>query len=158
MRTNHISLLVRSLIITAMISTGLGAFAQGILYPRPEIREQPFFVKNLRVSSAITDSVAETTVEQTFVNDSSIDQEGTYLFPLPDGAAVTSFTLKAGDRVIEARMLGKDEARGIYESIVRRRRDPALLEYVGHGLFRASVFPIPAHGERLLTLKYAQVL
>src|SRR5205814_585017 len=125
---------------------------------RPEMREQPFFVKNFRVSAVVTDALAETTVEQTFINNSSADQEGTYLFPLPEGASVTSFSLRAGDRVIEGRLLGKDEARGIYESIVRRRKDPALLEYMGRGLFRSSVFPIPAHGERVLTLKYAEVL
>jgi Uncharacterized protein containing a von Willebrand factor type A (vWA) domain len=134
------------------------ANGQGILVPRPEIRETPFFVKSVRISSSIADSVAETTVEQVFVNGSSIDQEGTYLFPLSEGASVTSFSLKAGDKVIEGRLLTQEEARGIYESIVRRRKDPALLEYVGHSLFRASVFPIPAHGERTLTLKYAEVL
>src|SRR2546421_310348 len=133
--------------------------AQGILIPeRPEVRDQPFSVRTVRVTCAITDGVAETTVEQTFLNNSSIDQEGTYLFPLPDGATVTAFSLRAGDRVIEARMLSREEARAIYESIVRRRRDPALLEYVGRGLFRSSVFPIPARGERTLTLKYAEAL
>lgn len=156
----HFRAQVTTLLVTgfALLLFAPTVLAQGILYPRPEIREQPFFVKSVRVSSVLNDSVAETTVEQTFVNDSSIEQEGTYLFPLPDGATVTSFSLKAGDKVMEARMLSKEEARGIYEAIVRRRRDPALLEYVGRGVFRASVFPIPAHGERLLTLKYAEVL
>ncbi len=134
------------------------AFAQGILYPRSDVRIQPFFVKSVRVTTVINDSLAETTVEQTFVNDSSAEQEGTYLFPLPDGATVTSFSLRAGDRVMEAKVLSKEEARAVYESIVRRRKDPALLEYIDRGLFRSSVFPIPAHGERALTLKYAEVL
>lgn len=155
--------------ISMALALGLGATlavavreanAQGIMISeRPEfIREQPFSVRNVKVSATITDGVAETAVEQTFVNNSGVDQEGTYLFPLPDGASVTSFTLRAGDRVLEGRLLGRDEARGIYESIVRRRRDPALLEYVGRGLFRSSVFPIPARGERTLALKYAEVL
>lgn len=145
-------------IILLLSPTGTAACAQGILYPRPEVREQPFWIKSVRVTSSITDALAETTVEQTFYNSSSVEQEGTYLFPLPPGASVTSFTLRAGDRVLEGRMLDKEEARRIYESIVRRRRDPALLEYVGGSLFRASVFPIPPHKERILTLKYAEVL
>lgn len=134
------------------------ACAQGILYPRPEIRTQPFYVKNLRVNTTITDSVAETTVEQTFVNESSVEQEGTYLYPLPEGAAPTSFSMTVGDRTMEPRILSKDEARSIYESIVRRRRDPALLEYVGRNLVRISVFPIPARGERLIRLRYTEIL
>jgi Ca-activated chloride channel family protein len=132
--------------------------AQGILYPRPEIRIQPFYVKNLRVNTVITDAVAETTVEQTFVNASSVDQEGTYLYPLPEGASPTSFSMTVGDRTLEPRILTKEEARQIYESIVRRRRDPALLEYVGRSLVRISVFPIPAQGERVIRLRYTEVL
>jgi Ca-activated chloride channel homolog len=151
----HLSRLTCAL---ALIMTGSAAMGQGILYPRDTVREQPFFVKSVRVSTAINDSLAETTVEQTFFNDSSVEQEGTYLFPLPEGASVSAFSLRAGDRVIEARMLGKDEARSIYESIVRRRKDPALLEYMGRGLFRASVYPIPARSERILTLKYTEIL
>jgi len=134
------------------------ALGQGMLFPRPEVREWPFSLKSVRVNATITDALVETSVEQVFLNDTSVEQEATYLFPLPEGATVTSFTLKAGERVIEGRVLPKDEARAIYESIVRRRRDPALLEYMGGGLFRASVFPIPPHQDRVLTLRYAQVL
>jgi Ca-activated chloride channel family protein len=146
--------------IFALLFAVLGGAArgQGILFPRPEIREQPFSVKSVRVTANVTENVAETAVEQVFVNNSRFEQEGTYLFPLPEGATVTSFSLKAGDRVLEGRVLRKEEASSIYESIVRRRRDPALLEYMGHGLFRASVFPIPPGGERTLTLKYAQIV
>ncbi len=35
-----------------------------------------------------------------------------------------------------------DEARKIYEDIVRKKKDPALLEYVGYGLYRTSAFPL----------------
>ncbi len=134
------------------------ASGQGMLVPRPDVREWPFSIKRVQVTSTIRDALVETAVEQVFGNESEREQEGTYLFPLPEGATVTSFTLKAGDRTIEGRVLPKNEARGIYESIVRQRRDPALLEYTGGGVFRASVFPIPPHADRTLTLRYTQVL
>ena len=41
---------------------------------------------------------------------------------------------------------------------MRRRRDPALLEYVGRNAFQASIYPIPAGGERRVELEYSQVL
>ncbi len=145
------------LILLASFATQC-ARSQGILYPRPDVSTQPFYVKNLRVNTKITDAVAETSVEQTFVNNSSAPQEGTYLFPLPVGAMPTAFSMTVGDRVMEPRILSKDEARGIYETIVRQRRDPALLEYVGRDLVRVSVFPIPAHGERIIKLRYAEIL
>jgi Ca-activated chloride channel family protein len=62
-----------------------------------------------------------------------------------------------GDR-LEGQLLARDEARRIYEDIVRRRRDPALLEYVGRNAFQASVYPIPPGGERRIELEYSQVL
>jgi Ca-activated chloride channel family protein len=132
--------------------------AQGILFPRHDVRIQPFYVKNLRVRANITDGIAETSVEQTFVNDSFVEQEGTYLYPLPEGAMPTSFSMTVGDRTLEPTILRREEARSIYESIVRRRRDPALLEYVGRNLVQISVFPIPAHGERVIRMRYTEVL
>ena len=79
--------------LAVLLSAGsIAAFGQGLILPEPPIgrdrpiRIQPFYVKNLRVNATITDNIAETVVEQTFVNDSSIEQEGTYLFPLPEGA------------------------------------------------------------------------
>ena len=60
-------------------------------------------------------------------------------------------------REMPGRLLPKDEARRIYEEIVRTKRDPALLEYMGRGLFRTSVFPIPAGADRKVTLRYTQL-
>ena len=132
--------------------------AQGILYPRDAVRIQPFYVKNLRVSTVIKDAAAETTVEQTFVNSSSVEQEGTYLYPLPEGASPTAFSMTVGDRTMEPRILTHDEARQTYENIVRRRRDPALLEYIGRNLVRISVYPIPPQGERVIRMRYTEIL
>ena len=50
------------------------------------------------------------------------------------------------------------QARRIYEEIVRRKRDPALIELAGHGLIRARVFPINPGETRKITLRYTQVL
>jgi Ca-activated chloride channel family protein len=144
--------------LAALFGIHSAVHAQGILYPRPEVTIQPFYVSKLHVNTVINDAVAETTVEQTFVNTSSVPQEGTYLYPLPDGAAPTSFSMTIGDRTLEPRILTHDEARSIYESIVRRRRDPALLEYVDRSLIRVSVFPIPPKGERIIRLRYTEVL
>ncbi len=138
--------------------------AQGILLPEnprvgtPPLRPSPFYVKNLRINAMIHDGVAETVVEQTFVNDSNTEQEGTYLYPLPEGAVPSAFSMTVGDRTMEPRVLTKEEARSVYESIVRRRKDPALLEYVGRNLVKISVFPIPAHGERIIRMRYTETL
>ncbi len=70
--------------------------------------------------------------------------EGTYVFPLPEDAAVSSFDMWVDGKKFEGKLLGRDEARRIYEDIVRQQKDPALLEYIGRGAFQARIFPIPA--------------
>ncbi len=144
--------------LALLLSLTAASWAQGVLIPPEGGRVQPFTIKQHLVSVAIRDGVAETTVEQTFVNTTEIPQEGEYWFPVPDGAAVTRFTLTVGDRVVEARLLPKEEARRIYENIVRRRRDPALLEFAERNLLRARVFPIPPRGERRVQLRYSETL
>ena len=39
------------------------------------------------------------------------------------------------------------EAREIYEGFIRRNQDPALLEWIGTGMFKTSVFPVPAENQ-----------
>jgi Ca-activated chloride channel family protein len=137
---------------------------QGVLVPVGERAVDdrriapPFSVKQHLVSVSIRDGVAETTIEQRFVNLTDRVQEAEYWFPVPEGAAVTRFTLAMGDKVVEARLLPKEEARRIYENIVRRRRDPALLEFAERNLLRAQVFPIPPKGERRIQLRYTETL
>lgn len=151
---------MRTIATTVFLIFALPALvrAQGVLVPDERGREQPFQVKQHLVNVFIRDGVAETTIEQTFVNTSSTPQEGEYWFPVPEGAAVTRFTLTVGDRAVEARLLPKEEARRIYENIVRQRRDPALLEFAERNLLRARVFPIPPKGERRIQLRYSETL
>jgi hypothetical protein len=56
------------------------------------------------------------------------------------------------------RQIPAKEARTIYEGYVRRNQDPALLEWVGYGMFQTSVFPVPPGAERKVTLKFSQLL
>lgn len=111
-----------------------------------------------RVNVTIADQVAVTHIDQLFVNDNDWMLEGTYLFPLPAGAAVSQLTMWVDGVPIEAKILAKEEARAIYDEIVRQLRDPALLEYVGSSAIQANVFPIPAHAERRIEIEYSQVL
>jgi len=115
-------------------------------------------IKDHRVTITIEDQVAKTHVDQVFLNDAPFDVEGTYLFPLPEDASLSQFAMWVDGQKLEGKVLNKDEARRVYESIVRQRRDPALLEYVGRNAFQARVFPIPARGEKRIELEYTQVL
>ncbi|MBD0325127.1 MAG: VWA domain-containing protein, partial [Pyrinomonadaceae bacterium] len=84
--------------------------------------------------------------------------EGTYLFPIPDSASIVEFAIWEGDRKLVGEVRSREEARRIYDEIVRRQRDPGLLEYAGKNLLQASIFPIPPHSDKKLELTYTQVL
>ena len=129
--------------------------------PRPE-RPVPFrdslSIKYHRVTVDIEDQAATTHVDQVFVNEMPYDIEGEYIFPLPEGASISQFAMWVDGKRLEAQVLNRDEAREIYEDIVRQQRDPALLEYIGRNAFRARIYPIPARGEKRVELEYTQVL
>ena len=111
-----------------------------------------------RVSVEINNQVATTRIEQVFANRSETVAEGTYVFPLPVGAAVSDLVMWVDGRPIEAKILDAEQARDIYDEIVRQMRDPALLEYVGAGAIQASVFPIQPHSEVKIEIEYGQLL
>ena len=115
-------------------------------------------VERYSVDAVVDGPVATVHVTQVFRNDTPGPVEGTYVFPLPPDAAVSDFQMTVDGQVLEGKLLGKEEARRIYQEIVRRTRDPALLEHLGRGLFQASVFPIPPGESRTIELTYRQVL
>ena len=110
------------------------------------------------VDVEIEDQIATTHIDQLFVNNSDRLLEGIYLFPLPQGAAVNELTMWVNGQPIEAKILEADEARQIYDEIVRQLRDPALLEYVGTSAIQANVFPIPPREERRIEITYSSIL
>src|SRR5580765_2564541 len=118
----------------------------------------PMEVVYHRVKVEINDRVATTSVDQEFRNPGSNRVEGTYLFPLPPGAHIDKFSMDINGKQAEAELLPADKARHIYEDIVRKMRDPALLEYVGRDAFKVRIFPIEPHGTKHIKIKYTQVL
>lgn len=117
-----------------------------------------YSVQSLNVDADVSDSVAKVTVTQTFKNEGTTTIEATFLFPLPYDGAIDSMTLLVDGKEFPAKLLDAKEARSVYESIVRKKRDPALLECVGSGMFQTSAFPIPAGETRSVTIEYSQIL
>ena len=159
---SYLATTIAAVILLLTIATP--AFADGIVVPDPPPDPMPpeemgwLTIRYHHVDVTIEDQVAITHVEQEFVNEHDWEAEGTYIFPLPEGAAVSEFAMWVDGKRVEGNILKADEARAIYEDIVRRRRDPALLEYVGRGAVQARIFPIPPGGSRKIELEYSQVL
>ena len=115
-----------------------------------------------RVSStvrAVVDGrVARFEVHERFRNNGGGLAEGTYHYPLPGEAVFSDFSLFQGEQELKGEMMASEQARSIYEAIVRSKRDPALLTLVGHGLIRAQVFPIQPGETRTVILRFTQLL
>ena len=110
------------------------------------------------VRTRIEGRVAQVEVEEQFRNAGNVRAEGTYLYPLPGEAVFQNFSLWMGETEVRGEIMTAEQARGIYEEIVRRLRDPALLTLEGHGLIRARVFPIAPGETRRVVLRYTQLL
>jgi Ca-activated chloride channel family protein len=115
-------------------------------------------VRSLSVNATVRGRVARVELDQVFFNPSHSELEGTYLFPLPENAAVDGFSMWVDGTEMQGELLDADRARSIYEAIVRSRRDPALLEFMGTRLFRARIFPIPPQTEKRVRLRYTEML
>jgi len=126
--------------------------------PRPLPLPNVLPVKSIQIDTKINGQVATTHVEQIFSNMTPYTLEGTYFFPIPDSASIVEFAIWENGKRLSGEVRSREEARRIYDEIVRRQRDPGLLEYAGKDLFQASIFPIPANSDKKLELTYTQVL
>src|SRR6516162_5380322 len=68
----------------------------------------------LDVRARIDGLIALVEVCQTFLNSHDQPLEATYIFPLPDRAAVTSFRLEVAGRVVEGELQERGQARQNY--------------------------------------------
>lgn len=81
--------------------------------------------------------------------------EVTCYFQLPDGAIVTDLWLWINDTTImKALIIDRWTASSIYESIVRRRRDPAILYKEYSNYYQLRIYPLVGTGTRKIKLTY----
>ena len=171
MRTRLVTLL------TVILSATAGA--QGRLIPRPcplpppppcrdgrcaEITPNPACIVNnaiVRTSSTVrvemVNRVLRYEVNETFVNTGRGLGEADYLFPLPAGSAFEDLKLSINGELVSGETMNATDARRIYEDIVRRHRDPALVEWMGAGLLRARIFPINPGEEKRVVVRFQSI-
>jgi Ca-activated chloride channel homolog len=155
----------RSLLLATALVTPIAARAQGWIEPTPVPpgRIAPPMSWNVtRIATSIRATVegrvARIEVEEQFRNNGGGMAEGTYHYPLAGEAVFQSLSLWMGETEMRGELMDATKARGIYEEIVRRRRDPALVTLAGHQLLRAQVFPIQPGETRKVVLRFTQIL
>jgi Ca-activated chloride channel family protein len=139
--------------------------AQGWIIPRPPISPpvciercmpQPVALERTssNVRATLADHVLRYEVEETFRNRGATMQEADYMYPLPAGAAFQELQLSINGQLVSGEIMDAGRARSTYEEIVRRQRDPALVEWMGYGLLRARIFPINPGEEKRVVLRF----
>lgn len=115
-------------------------------------------LRRVDINAETAGDYAFTTVEHIFFNPTDVQLEGTFRFPLPDGAMPLGLAMEINGRMMEGEIVEREKARRTYESIVDEMQDPALLEWQQGNEFKLRVFPIEAHGEKRVILRYASPL
>ena len=99
----------------------------------------------VEVRTSISGLIAETRLRQTFRNALDEPLEATYIFPLPDRAAVTTFQMRIADRTIDGQLKERGEARKDYDAAIKKGHRAAIAEEERSGTFNLRVGNIPAH-------------
>ncbi len=153
--------------LALLLCTTAAALADGfIIIPNPPERPHhprhhafaPLEVRTHHVEVKIDGQIATTSVDQEFYNPNDRALEGIYMFPIPKTAHIDKFSMEIGGEQVEAELLDADKARGIYEDIVRRMKDPALLEYGDRKAFKVRIFPLEPRKVKRVQLTYTELL
>ena len=120
--------------------------------------EYPLPLAQLGIDVVVEDQVARVALDQTFHNTQAQDLEGVYRFAIPADAALQRLAMYVNGQLEESAVVERMAARRIYEQLVYRRVDPALLEWAGTGRLSLRVYPIPANSDKRLVLAYTQSL
>lgn len=145
--------LLLGLPVLAALPAG-SASAQGILLPNGD-GATPLRQTEQRVHFQVTDDLTVAHVTHEFRNETDTALEAIYYFTLPKGATTTDFAMWMDGKRIKGEVLPRERARAVYDSIVSRLRDPALLETSDGDLFTASIYPIPPRGTQRIEVEFA---
>ena len=96
-------------------------------------------------------------ITERFLNRGNVAGETEYLLPLPRRAAFEDLALSINGEMVTGETMNSDRARAIYEEIVRRQRDPALVEWMGQGLLRTRIFPIAPGEEKTVVVRFRAI-
>lgn len=146
----------RGLLVLALALFSVGPLhAQGMLIPEAKHKAPALALVSHEVAIAIQDQAAQTHVEQTFRNNTPRDLNGSYIFPVPRGAAVRAFTLFLDGVKVEGKLVGGADARALCANCARVSQNPGLLDYLGNDLLTVEVPTVAAGKDVTVAVKYS---
>jgi Ca-activated chloride channel family protein len=135
----------------------------GVIVPRgssyPDSRM--LSVDKMRVDISIDSLFVKVKIMEIFKNNKNYDQEGEYIFTMPDNAMISNFAIWEDGNRIKGVIMEKKKARNLYEKIKARLIDPGLFEQENNfsvNKFKVNIYPIPANGYKRIEIEYTELL
>ncbi len=115
-------------------------------------------LKGMDVQARIDGLLSLVSIRQTFFNAWDEPLEATYIFPLPDRAAVTMFRLEVAGRVVEGRIEERAKAREEYDLALAAGHQAGIAEEERPGVFTLRVGNLPPGEQATIHLELAGTL
>jgi Ca-activated chloride channel homolog len=132
--------------------------ASGLYIQTPNQQPIAFPLKHTEVNAKVNGNISRVEVIQSFENPFNTTLEATYIFPLPDEAAVDDMLIKIGDRTIQGSIKKRQEAQQIYEQAKRQGRTAGLLEQERDNIFTQSLANIQPGEQIDVIIRYTDSL
>ncbi|NET73446.1 MAG: VWA domain-containing protein, partial [Sphaerospermopsis sp. SIO1G2] len=130
----------------------------GLYIHTPNQEPIAFPLQHTEVKAKVDGNISRVEVTQTFINPFTNTLEATYIFPLPDQAAVDNMLIKIGDRQIQGSIKKRQEAQQIYQQAKQQGRTAGLLEQERDNIFTQSLANIRPGEEIQVIICYTDSL
>ncbi len=115
-------------------------------------------LETTHVFAELSGTVARVDIVQTYTNPFPVPIEAVYVFPLPENSAVDDMKMRIGDRIIEAEIQKRAQAKRTYEKAKAAGKTAALLEQERPNIFTQSVANIAPNERIEISLRVVQTL
>jgi Ca-activated chloride channel family protein len=146
---------MRNSLVLALTFTSFPALAGVVI---PDRGGPPLSLRRELVTAEVDDQLARSSVDQVFENTTEQPVDGTYTFPLPDGAGVAGFVAWIDGQRVESVMKERKDAERTFEAARRDGRGASLLEIGGTNRFTSRVANVAPGQTRRMELRYDEVL
>ncbi len=151
-------LVLAALCCAAWVMCGLSATAHAAGTLKDTASGQYAEIVDHHVEVVLDNGFARTKVTQVFRNTNNAPIDAIYEFPIPENAALSQMKIVIGDRVMNGKVLPRDQAQKIYDQQKSSGQQAGLATKNGHQNFRFSVANIPAHADAEMSFVYYEPL
>jgi hypothetical protein len=126
----------------------------------PDAHGEPRTVtlQSIEVDAHVEGDFIDAQVDHVFDSRVEARSEGTFRFPLPDGAILLGLAMEIDGKMMRGELVEREKAQKVFEQIEDQMRDPALLEWDQGSVFKLRVFPLDPGEHKHIVLHYAAPL